>query len=115
MSAGFVASEGDVNLGSERARWQETSLGEASRRLVGLCVADRESAELLRLLFEETLLKHDVPAGQLTVHADRGGPMKAKSTAQLMADLGVTKTHSRPHTSNDNPFSECLRVLCGPG
>jgi transposase InsO family protein len=77
-----------------------------SRRVVGWCVADRESAELFRVLFEETLLKHDVPAGQLTVHADRGGPMKAKSTAQLMADLGVTKTHSRPHTSNDNPFSE---------
>ena len=77
-----------------------------SRRVVGWCVADRESAELFQVLFEETLLKHDVPAGQLTLHADRGGPMKAKSTAQLMADLGVTKTHSRPHTSNDNPFSE---------
>jgi transposase InsO family protein len=77
-----------------------------SRRVVGWCVADRESADLFRALFEETLLKHDVPPGQLTVHADRGGPMKAKTTAQLMADLGVTKTHSRPHTSNDNPFSE---------
>jgi transposase InsO family protein len=77
-----------------------------SRRVVGWCVADRESAELFRVLFEETILKHDVPPGQLTLHADRGGPMKAKTTAQLMADLGVTKTHSRPHTSNDNPFSE---------
>lgn len=79
-----------------------------SRRVVGWCVADRESAKLFQVLFEETLLKHDVPAGQLTLHADRGGPMKAKSTAQLMADLGVTKTHSRPHTSNDNPFSESV-------
>ncbi len=77
-----------------------------SRRVVGWCVADRESARLFQVLFEETLLKHDVPAGQLTLHADRGGPMTAKTTAQLMADLGVTKTHSRPHTSNDNPFSE---------
>jgi len=77
-----------------------------SRRVVGWCVADRESAELFQSLFEETLLKHEVPPGQLTLHADRGGPMKAKTTAQLLADLGVTKTHSRPHTSNDNPFSE---------
>jgi len=47
-----------------------------------------------------------VPPGQLTLHADRGGPMKAKATALMLADLGVTKSHSRPHTSNDNPFSE---------
>lgn len=77
-----------------------------SRRVVGWCVADRESAELFREVFEEAILKHDISPGQLTLHADRGGPMKAKTTAQLMADLGVTKTHSRPHTSNDNPFSE---------
>ena len=47
-----------------------------------------------------------VPPGQLTLHADRGGPMKAKATALLLADLGVTRSHNRPHTSNDNPFSE---------
>jgi len=47
-----------------------------------------------------------VPPGQLTLHVDRGGPMKAKATAFLLADLGVTKSHSRPHTSNDNPFSD---------
>ena len=52
------------------------------------------------------MLKHEVPPGQLTLHADRGGPMTAKTTAQLLADLGVTKTHSRPYNSNDNPFSE---------
>ena len=43
---------------------------------------------------------------QLTLHADCGGPMKAKATALMLADLGVTRSHSRPHTSNDNPFSE---------
>ncbi|BAI75286.1 transposase (plasmid) [Azospirillum sp. B510] len=77
-----------------------------SRRVVGWCVADAESATLFKALFEETLAKHTVPPGQLTLHADRGGPMKAKATALLLADLGVTKSHSRPHTSNDNPFSE---------
>ncbi len=49
---------------------------------------------------------HAVSPGQLTLHADRGGPMKAKATAFLLADLGVTRSHNRPHTSNDNPFSE---------
>lgn len=77
-----------------------------SRRVVGWCVADAESATLFKALFVETLAKHAVPPGQLTLHADRGGPMKAKATALLLADLGVTKSHSRPHTSNDNPFSE---------
>lgn len=77
-----------------------------SRRVVGWCVADAESAVMFKMLFDETLEKHHVPPGQLTLHADRGGPMKAKATAQLLADLGVTKSHSRPHTSNDNPFSE---------
>jgi putative transposase len=77
-----------------------------SRRVVGWCVADAESACLFKALFDNTVDKHGVPPGQLTLHADRGGPMKAKATALLLADLGVTKSHSRPHTSNDNPFSE---------
>ncbi len=77
-----------------------------SRRVVGWCVGDAESAALFKALFDDTIVKHDVPAGQLTLHADRGGPMKAKATAFLLAELGVTKSHSRPHTSNDNPFSE---------
>jgi putative transposase len=77
-----------------------------SRRVVGWCVADAESATLFKVLFDDTLAKHAVPPGQLTLHADRGGPMKAKATALMLADLGVTKSHSRPHTSNDNPFSE---------
>jgi putative transposase len=77
-----------------------------SRRVVGWCVADAESAALFKVLFDDTFAKHAVPPGQLTLHADRGGPMKAKATALMLADLGVTKSHSRPHTSNDNPFSE---------
>jgi transposase InsO family protein len=77
-----------------------------SRRVVGWCVADAETAALFRPLFEDAIAKHQVPANQLTLHADRGAPMKAKATAFLLADLGVTKSHSRPHTSNDNPFSE---------
>jgi transposase InsO family protein len=77
-----------------------------SRRVVGWCVADAETATLFRPLFDDAVAKHKVPAGQLTLHADRGGPMKAKATALLLADLGVTRSHNRPHTSNDNPFSE---------
>jgi putative transposase len=77
-----------------------------SRRVVGWCVADAENTVLFKALFDDAFVKHGVPPGQLTLHADRGGPMKAKATAFLLADLGVTKSHSRPHTSNDNPFSE---------
>jgi transposase InsO family protein len=77
-----------------------------SRRVVGWCVDDRESATLFAALFEDATTKNPAPKGQLTLHADRGGPMRAKATALLLADLGVTKSHSRPHTSNDNPFSE---------
>jgi transposase InsO family protein len=77
-----------------------------SRRVVGWCVADAETAALFRPLFDDAVAKHNVPPGQLTLHADRGGPMTAKATALLLADLGVTRSHNRPHTSNDNPFSE---------
>ena len=77
-----------------------------SRRVVGWCVADAESAVVFRPLLDDAIVKHQVPPGQLTLHADRGGPMKAKATALLLADLGVTRSHNRPHTSNDNPFSE---------
>ena len=77
-----------------------------SRRVVGWCVADAESAALFQPLFDDAIAKHNVPPGQLTLHADRGGPMKAKATALLLADLGVTRSHNRPYTSNDNPFSE---------
>ena len=74
--------------------------------MVGWCVANAKSATLFKPLFEDAIAKHNLPRGQLTLHADRGGPMKAKATALLLADLGVTRSHNRPHTSNDNSFSE---------
>ena len=77
-----------------------------SRRVVGWRVADAESAALFQPLFDDAVASQNVLPGQLTLHADRGGPMKAKATAFLLADLGVTKSFNRPHTPNDNPFSE---------
>jgi putative transposase len=87
-----------------------------SRRVVGWCIADVESATLFKPLLQDAIAKHQVTPGQLTLHADRGGPMKAKATAFLLADLGVTRSHNRPHTSNDNPFSEShFKTLKAPG
>ena len=77
-----------------------------SRYVVGWMLAPRESAALAERLIAETCAKHGIPPGQLTLHADRGSSMRSKPVALLLADLGVTKTHSRPHVSNDNPFSE---------
>ena len=77
-----------------------------SRRVTGWCVADAETATLFKPLFDDAVAKHGIAPGQLTLHADRGAPMQAKATAFLLADLGVTRSHNRPHTSNDNPFSE---------
>ena len=77
-----------------------------SRYVTGWMVAHREHADLAERLIAETIAKQQVPAGQLTLHADRGSSMISKPVAFLLADLGVTKTHSRPHVSNDNPFSE---------
>ena len=69
-------------------------------------VAERESAVLAKRLITQTCAKHGIGEGQLTLHADRGSSMKSKLVAQLLTDLGVIKSHSRPHTSDDNPFSE---------
>ena len=77
-----------------------------SRYVVGWMVAPRESATLAQQLIAATCAKQLIAKGQLTVHADRGSSMKSKLVAQLLADLGVTKTHSRPYVSDDNPFSE---------
>ena len=77
-----------------------------SRYVTGWMVAMRESAELAKRLIAESCQKQCIPPGQLTLHADRGTSMRSKSVAFLLADLGVTKTHSRPHVSDDNPFSE---------
>jgi putative transposase len=77
-----------------------------SRYVTGWMVAYRESAELAKRLIEESCKKQNIQPGQLTLHADRGTSMRSKPVALLLADLGVTKTHSRPHVSDDNPFSE---------
>lgn len=76
-----------------------------SRYAVGWMVAHRESAALAERLISETIEKQNAGAS-LTVHADRGPSMRSRPVAMLLAELGVTKSHSRPHTSNDNPFSE---------
>ena len=77
-----------------------------SRYVVGWMLAPRESAALAERLIAATCAKQGIEPGSLTVHADRGAAMTSKPVALLLADLGVTKTHSRPHVSNDNPFSE---------
>ena len=77
-----------------------------SRYVVGWMVAPAESAVLAQRLIKDTCEKQQIETGQLTLHADRGSAMKSKPVALLLADLGVTKTHSRPYTSDDNPFSE---------
>jgi putative transposase len=77
-----------------------------SRYVVGWMVADRESSELAKRLLSETIRKQEADPSHLTIHADRGSSMKSKCVALMLSDLGVTKTHSRPHVSNDNPFSE---------
>ncbi len=77
-----------------------------SRYVVGWMVAHEESAALAQKLIEETCRRQGIAPEQLTLHADRGSSMTSKAVALLLADLGVTKTHSRPYVSNDNPFSE---------
>lgn len=77
-----------------------------SRYVVGWMIAERESAALAEDLIRETCQRQAIPPGQLTIHADRGSSMTSKPVALLLADLGVTKTHSRPQVSNDNPYSE---------
>jgi putative transposase len=77
-----------------------------SRCVVGWCIAERENAQIAEALIQETLLRQNIQPGELTIHADRGSAMTSTTVAELLIDLGVTKSHSRPHTSNDNPFSE---------
>jgi putative transposase len=77
-----------------------------SRYAVGWMLARAERAELSKKLIGESIVKQGVTKDQLTIHSDRGSPMIAKGVAHLLADLGVTKSLSRPHVSNDNPFSE---------
>jgi putative transposase len=77
-----------------------------SRYVVGWLLADAESKDLAEKLLADTIAKQQINRNQLTIHADNGSSMASKPVAFLLADLGVTKSHSRPHTSNDNPYSE---------
>jgi putative transposase len=77
-----------------------------SRYVVGWMVAHRERAQLAEQLIHDTCARQGIAPGQLTIHADRGSSMTSKPVALLLADLGVTKSHSRPYVSDDNPFSE---------
>lgn len=95
-------------LGPERRQWFHlyVVLDIFSRYVVGWLLAASESAALAERLLADTLDAHEVAPGQLTLHADRGTSMRSKTVAELLADLGVNKSHSRPRTSNDNPYSE---------
>jgi putative transposase len=77
-----------------------------SRYVVGWMVAGRETAALAEVLIRQTVAKQGIRRDQLTIHADRGSSMTSKPVAFLLADLGITQSHSRPHVSDDNPFSE---------
>ena len=77
-----------------------------SRHVVGWLIAERESAELAEQLIADTVSRHDVERGMLTLHADRGASMRSKPVAALLVDLDIAKSHSRPHVSDDNPYSE---------
>jgi putative transposase len=77
-----------------------------SRYVVGWTLARRETAAIAEALIRETVAREGIVRNQLAIHADRGSAMTSKTIAELYADLGVTKSFSRPHTSNDNPFSE---------
>ena len=96
-------------------KWQHyplyTVLDIYSRYVVGWMIAEVESSDLARQLIAATALKQDIQPDQLTLHADNGAPMRGKpgaatGGAQLLVDLGISKSHNRPHTSDDNPFSE---------
>ncbi len=92
------------------AKWQYFLLYKIidvySRYVVGWMIAERESDVLARELIAETILRQEIVPGTLVLHADRGPSMKSNTVAQLLSDLQVRKTHSRPHVSNDNPYSE---------
>ena len=77
-----------------------------SRYVVGWMIAQRELGALAKRLIEATYEKQNIEPGQLIIHSDRGPSMKSKPVALLLSDLGVTKSHNRPHVSNDNPYSE---------
>jgi putative transposase len=85
-----------------------------SRKTVGWMVATRETADLAEALLADTIAAEKVPTAQLTIHSDNGTSMASKTVALLLADLGVVKSHSRPHVSNDNPYSDYAGLVIMP-
>ena len=79
-----------------------------SRKIVGWLIAECEDAKLAEVLIAESCAREGIAAQQLTLHADRGAPMTSKTVAELLIDLGVARSHSRPSVSNDNPYSGFL-------
>jgi putative transposase len=77
-----------------------------SRYVVGWMIADRECQHLAKTLIQKTTIKHAIQPGKLTIHSDNGPSMISQTVSQLLENIGVLKTHNRPYTSNDNPFSE---------
>jgi len=77
-----------------------------SRFVVGWCIAQKSNARIAEALLHDAVVREKIKPGELTIHADNGGEMTSITVAELLTDLGVVKSHSRPHTSNDNPFSE---------
>jgi|HubBroStandDraft_4_1064222.scaffolds.fasta_scaffold123689_2 putative transposase len=77
-----------------------------SRFVVGWCISKKSNARIAEAMLQDAIIREKVEPGQLTIHADNGGEMTSITVAELLTDLGVVKSHSRPHTSNDNPFSE---------
>ena len=106
LEAAQAAAQAEAEAKGRPARRYKDLLDIFSRYVVGWMVADRENAALAATLIEETCLKQDIEPQLLTLHSDRGAPMTSKCTAQLLADLGVTRSLGRPQVSDDNPFSE---------
>jgi putative transposase len=77
-----------------------------SRFVVGWCISRKSNALVAEALLQDAIAREHIEPGKLTIHADNGGEMTSITVAELLTDLGVFKSHSRPHTSNDNPFSE---------
>ena len=77
-----------------------------SRLVVGWLIADREDAEQVQQLIADSVARHDVEPGMLTLHADRGTSMRSKPVAALLVDLNIAKSHGRPYVSDDNPYSK---------
>ena len=100
----------DITRLRSTMKWQHfylyVLLDISSRHVVGWLLAGAENAGLASALIEETCDKHGIERDTLTLHSDRGSPMRAKTTADLLVDLGVAASFSRPRVSNDNPFSE---------